>query len=314
MIMNYVGFDIGKKSIRFIQDHEIVFDEYACLAFNNQNKVIAIGKEALDLIGERRVVYYRSFDELFTYLDTVLEKFHVFRLFHKTGIAFTTPSNFTEEDNKKIYNYFYHRGASKVVYEPENWCAALGSHLQITLPVSACLLHIGYSHSSLTLFYENKIKKEMIYSLGSVHIDSQIKNWIQNTYHFQISDSACEDIKTKIGQCLTVNHPKSIRIPGTDFVSQQMKYLELNENHIVPIIQTLIYDWSKWIYEFLSSLDLKEQEEIYNRGILCSGPTSLIPNLCTCFQQQLGIPFSLSFHANQSTSIGLIEIINQIDK
>ncbi len=312
--MNYVGFDIGKKSIRFIQNNEIQAEETVCLAYNAQNKIIASGNKALSFYGTRRLKFDLTLKELFILMDTMMERFHVFRLFQKTSIIFTLPSTYSDQEIDKIKTYFYHRGANQVIYETENLCAALGSHLNITADCSACLFHIGYSQSTLTLFRSNQILKEEHLNYGSQHINLQIKNWIQSTYHFQVSDQAIEEIKTKIGQCQKVAVPRKIRIPGTDFTSQQLKYLELNENQMVALLQPFIYLWSKWIYTFLSELNQFQQEEILHRGITACGPTLKIDHLLDSLQEQLSLPFYLALNASECTAEGLAIRIEQEQK
>lgn len=312
--MNYVGFDIGKKSIRFIQNNKILAEETVCLAYNAQNKIIATGNKALSFYGTRRLKFDLTLKELFILLDTLMENFHVFRLFQKTCVFFTLPSTYSKEEIEKIQTYFYHRGATQVIHKAESLCAALGSHLNIASNCSACLFHVGYSQSTLTLFYANQVIKEEHLNYGAHHINLQIKNWIQSTYHFQVSDQAIEEIKTKIGQCQTVAIPRKIRIPGTDFTSQQLKYLELNENQMVALLQPFIYLWSKWIYTFLSELTLIQQEEILHRGIVACGPTLKIAHLLDSLQNQLSLPFYLAFHANECTAQGLSLLIEQEQK
>ncbi len=312
--MDYIGFDIGKKTVRFIKNNKLQTDEYVCLAYNAQNKVIAIGNEALSLYGTRRLKFDLQLKELFILLDAILEKFHVFHLFRKVCVIFTLPSTYSEAEIDKIKTYFYHRGASQVFYEAENLCAALGSHLNIYAPCCACLLHIGYQQASLNLFHSGKVLKEAHISYGAHHINLQIKGWIQSKYHFQVSDQAIEEIKTKIGQCQYVSNPRKIRVPGTDFTSQQLKYLELNENQMVDLLQPFIYLWAKWIYAFLSDLNLNQQEEILERGIVCCGPTMKIDHLLDSLQAQLSLPFSLALNASECTSMGLSLLIEEKEK
>lgn len=311
--MRTYALDIGKNTITLMHHQEVLFQQPALLAYDSAKKVLAIGQEAATLLGTRSVHPYKNTDELFQYLSILFEREHVFRLFQKVTIYYTCSPSFRDAEIEAIETFCIYQGANQVFYKPENLCAALGAQLQIDTSIPATLLHIGHSCATITIFENQEIVASSTNAMGGEQIETQIKKWILNTFHFQVSDKACQDIFIEIGQTQYTLQPKSIRVPGVDIVSQQLKYLELNENQMAEMLAPVLYTWSEWLYNFLNTLDYASQKAILQRGIVCSGSAAKLKNLCASLHSQLSIPFNLAIDPSHCVTKGLMQI-SEIEK
>lgn len=312
--MNYYGLDIGTARIRFFDSEEILFDQPALIAYDSDNDPIAIGDKAHALKGSGNVRPLDTLEALFLYCNQIFDDYHIFGIFKKTTVLFSCPVTFSDTEKEEIKTYLLKQGAMHAVSDIEIWYAALGSQINIDSDLSSCILHIGHDNTSIGVFSKNQIDDSAQNPIAGRQLEQQIRRWILEQCHLQISDHVLSDMKLLIGQCVPQPFPQSFPVQGFDTRTQKSRSMQFDENQFVQAVSGVLYQWSNWIYQFLSTLSPITQQQIAMRGIICCGGTFLLRNLEPALQNQLNIPFYICPKPDQTVIRGMQVILTRMEE
>ncbi|MBB5182001.1 rod shape-determining protein [Catenisphaera adipataccumulans] len=308
--MKYYAFDFGTTHIRLFNESEVLFDEPSLAALNDKGSIIAIGKEARQQRGNRRVVNVtrqKNADLLCQYIDELCRRYRLFRLLTKTGILFTG-GRFTEE----LRRHFREIGAADVLYEKQLWVAALGTQISLNNGYT-CLLHIGAAATAIGVFADNQLLHDDTNSYSGLHIDQMIRTWIRRNYSLNITDEMADTIIKTIGQTMAQPQPARMYVQGFDRTTQQIRTFFMDENQFASIIDPILNEWARWIYSFIVHLPSLQEQEITVKGIVCCGGVLRYKNLTRSFQERLHIPFYTVKNPEQSVPAGLMHILQTLE-
>ncbi len=139
-----MGIDLGTNYIRLCtQEDGLLYNEPCMVALDKQNHVLGIGEDAKDLIGSmdpdiKVISPLRespiNFDALDILLEQLLYEHKAFKMFQKTTLLVSYPTNFSEESCEILKEHLEELGAYRVYFEQEIWIAAIGAKLDLFLP------------------------------------------------------------------------------------------------------------------------------------------------------------------------------------
>lgn len=317
-----IGIDLGCDNIRLCtQEDGLVFDEACMIALDNKNHVLAIGNDALEMkdrLDESiRVIAPLAADNIDFYslhllLDQLCYDFHAFRMFKKTTLLFSYPTNLSTDNCEKLKEYLLELGASRVYFDQEIWIAAIGAKLDLFLPVASCVMNIGSSNCDIALFQSGSMQKKAECKISGRQVNLLISKWLRQTFAISTNDSTVEAIKCQIGQTIHQDNPKTMIIQGIDINSQQPKHIELNENMIVDVLSPLCQQWTNWILNFLGTLTKEQQEDVYMRGIVACGGTMLLSGLEKSLKKALPCPLYVTDDPLNTVSQGLEILLSKM--
>lgn len=318
-----VGIDLGCDHLRLVtQEEGLVFDEPCIIALDKKGHTIAIGNEAREMkemMDENiRIISPLAspqidFEALHALLEQLCYDYHVFRMFKKTILLFSYPTNFTNEQCKELKEHLLELGASRVYFDQEIWIAAIGAKLDLFLPVASCVMNIGSSNCDIALFASGSMVTKAESKISGIQVSKLIAKWIRHTYGVNISDDTVEMIKCGIGQTIIQDNPKTMIIQGIDVHSGQMRSIELNENQLVDVLYPLCQQWASWIISFLDTLTIEEKEDVYMRGIIACGGTMLLKGLEKNLKQLLPCPIYITDDPLNTVSQGLEILLSRMD-
>ncbi len=314
--MKYIGFQIDINTFRVIDHEELIFDEPCAIAYDANKKVLAIGHDAIHYIGQTRVVYpLKQHDvQAFTlFLDCFLEDYTLFHFFTKTTIIASYPSFFSSEDLEMIQTHLILKGASKVVFEHEDWLACKGTRVPLHTSIPTCFFFLTAEECQLHIYQENERRFQSKNDFGMNQLILYVRRWIRNQMRLEVSDQSIDALLTEIGYASTPNEPHSYALHGFDIKTQQMNVVTLTPNQIVHVLNPIIVQWTNWIYQFLMNLDPKYTNQISSQGILCCGDFVTVQNIHTALSQQLQIPFYIAKDPQYTILTALKDIIRNME-
>ena len=318
-----VGIDLGCDHIRLItQEEGLIFDEPCMIAFDNKGHTIAIGNEAKELkeimdnnirVVSPLLTNYIDFEALHALIDQLCYDYHVFRMFKKTILLFSYPTNLSNEQCEELKKHLLEFGASRVYFDQEIWIAAIGAKLDLFLPVASCVMNIGSSNCDIALFSSGTMKKKAECKISGIHINLQIKRWLLQQYGLNVSDDTIENIKCSIGQTIKQEHPKSMIVQGIDHLTHQLRSIDINENQLVDVLYPLCQQWAHWIINFIDSLNPEQKEDVYMRGIVACGGTMLLNGLERNLKNLLPCPLYMTDDPLNTVAQGLEILLSKMD-
>lgn len=319
----YAGIDIGADRIRLIdKDKGIVFDEPCAVALDKRGNTVAIGEEALEMKdlsdAELQVILPLQQEEMdFDALEALLEELcyenRVIRLFSKPTFLVSYPSYFDEEDVEQLKDHLISLGARDVYAEEQVWIAAIGAGLNLNLPASSVVLHVGHNNCDIALFSRGRMQNRQSGTLTGKGVSDMIAWYLRTANQIEVSDAAIETIKKQIGTTRMKAKPASMEVKGIDTVSHTMKKAVIDSNQIASILAPLVREWSAWIGGFLGSLPMDVQKEVMMRGIVCCGGAMQLDGLSDSIQKLVGAPFFVTDDPAGTVAAGLMILMNRME-
>lgn len=318
-----VGIDLGCDHIRLVTYEEgLVFDEPCLIAFDDKGHVLAIGNDAKQLQDtmDDTIQFVQplsttqiDFDALHALIDQLCYDYHVFKLFKKTILLFSYPTNLTSSQCHELKKHLLDFGAQRVYFKEEIWIAAIGAKLDLFLPVASCVLNIGSSNCDIATFYNGTIQSKSQCKISGRQVNQLIAKWLKQTYFLQVSQDTLEMIKCGLGQTIHQENPKTMTVRGIDLKTQERKTIEINENQLVDLLYPLVEQWTLWILHFLESLESEEREDILSRGIIACGGTMLLKGFEQNLKKLLPCPIYTTDDPLNTVSQGLEILLSRMD-
>ena len=292
-----IGIDLGSNSIRLISEETILFDEPCMIALDKKNHVLAIGNEAAELkIHKDQSIQIISpltstqinFEALDLLLEQICFEFKVFKTFQKTILLLSYPTTLPKEYCDILKQHLLDLGAYRVYFEKEIWFSAIGAGLNLTLPITHCMMNIGSSNCDIASFANGTIQNASQLPLSGNHILLAIKKWLKSEKEINISFSVLDTIQRKVGNVVFQSHPESIEIQGTDSITNEVKTTTISENDLIPLLEPYTEQWAQWIIDFIHSLNKEQQEDIEKQGIVACGGTIKLHGLANELTKRTG--------------------------
>lgn len=311
--MTVLGIDISTDHIRLTEKETVLFDEPGFLAYDSMNQANAIGWQALDQIGQSRVVSLTNKKTISDYLEFLFQEKSVFKLFRRTDVFICFPTSYSQQTCEEICQFVVKQGAREVIYDQSVWCTALASNLPIHFPSAQCLCIINKKEATIAVLANGTIRCQNNCTVTGQHIEERLRSWIQQTYKIQITHQTLDSILEQIGQVNEQNSPLRMQIHGIETKTQRMQTVLLDENQVAGALSGISYEWANWIYSFLNTLDPATQQQIAQAGITCCGQTMTLNGLGSFLQSQLHIPFQLLQPADRLSLFGVQMILKQME-
>lgn len=320
--MVIAGIDIGAHSLRLVLPHEgLVFEEPALGAFNDKNEILAIGHKALELKGKNEKIKVLApihdgtvdLPVLEAILDELCYEFRLFRMFQKTILLVSYPTVLSDDMIDRLKDAFMALGANAIYFDQEIWISAIGSGLDLFLPVSSCVLNVGFSNCDIALFHQGSMEARWSSRLHNGEKAAElVSRWLERKENMEVSPSTIDLLVQKMGTVKLTRQPEAIKIRGIDLNSQALRELVINENDMAAILAPLARELGQWVSQFLESLDEQHRNDIKDRGIIASGGTMKIKGLAETLQTLADCPVYVTDEPDHTAAKGLEALMSTL--
>lgn len=316
------GFDLGANHIRLISDEKgLIFDQACMVALDKKNRVLAIGSEAREMRGiddSIRVIAPLANKEIdFKALNLLMEQlcyeFNVLRVFQKTELIVSYPTSFTNQQCEDLKQNLLDLGAHRVYMDQEIWMAAIGANLDLFLPLTCCVLNIGYSNCDIAIFSSGKMQKKSSCPISGKSINTLIGKYIRQQYGLVISEHMKEKINKTLATTMKESNPKQMHVQGMDVHLHQIKVVVINSTQLLDLVLSIASQWAHWISQFLNECTPLQREDILTRGIICCGGVMKLPGLTGTLKRMLSCPFYVTDDPDQTVSQGIYILLSRME-
>lgn len=319
------GIDLGAHSLRLIVDGEgVVFDESSVVAFNEKGDVLAIGEQAYDLRSSRdrtirlvRPIRDQGVDTkaLEAMLSELCYEFRLFRLFQKTTLLLSYSSAFSEEDILHLKQTLLDLGASQIYFDPEIWMAAVGSGLDLFLPVSSCVLSVGFSNCDIAIFRQG----QRIYHASNPSLNGRRASELAAKYllrhHDLIPDEQTLDLLIQsIGAVRLSSKDQYVRIKGRLRDTEKQIEIPVSQNEMAAVLAPFARELGLWVSSFVRGLPENIQLDLSERGIVASGGTMKMLGLADQIGALAGCPVYCTDEPDRTVSRGMEALLETIGR
>lgn len=305
MIIKRVGIDLGTANVLvFVPKKGIVVNEPSVIAVSEDNRVLAVGEEAKEMVGKTPetitavspmkdgvIADYRYTEAMIRYfVNKVLGGVRIFR----PEVMVSVPAGATSTEKRAVIDATVQAGAKAAYIIPEPIAAAIGAEIPIDTPAGNLIIDIGGGTTEVAIISLGGIVAWNSVRVAGNKIDQAIADYIRKKYSLAIGDRTAEEIKIEIGTALPLKEEKTIEIRGRDMIAGLPKTITISSNEIVEAIKN---ELDKIILAVKSVLERTPPElaaDVIDRGMIMSGGGALLRNLDKLLTQATGVPTYLT--------------------
>lgn len=289
-----IAIDLGTANTLIIYNDRVIVDEPSIVAFDkNTNKVIAIGKQAMQMEG-------KTHDNIRTVRplkDGVIADFsaaeHMLRgmikmvnennrwFFSSLRIVICIPSGITEVEKRAVRDSTEIAGAKEtyLIYEP--MAAAVGIGIDVEEANGNMIIDVGGGTTEIAVIALSGIVSDQSIRVAGNNFDSDIIQYIRRQHNMMIGQRTAEQIKIAIGAALPelADPPADFAINGRDLLTGLPKQITVSYTEIAHCLDKSISKIEEAILKALEITPPELSADIYRTGIYLTGGGAMLRGL-----------------------------------
>jgi len=300
-IAKRIAIDLGTaNTLVFVPKRGIVVNEPSVVAIDENNKIVAIGAEAYEMLGRTpdMITASRPLRDgvIADYRVTSAMIRHYIRLvsggwrLSKPDVMVCVPAGATSTERRAVIDATLAAGARAAYIIREPVAAAIGAGIPIAAAAGNMVVDIGGGTTEIAILSLGGVVAQHSIRVGGNRLDTAIAEYIRRTYGLAIGDITSEDIKKKIGTALILTRDKTMEIRGRDTIAGLPKTITIHANEICTAIADELEKIIQAIRVVLEQTPPELSSDIIDRGMVLTGGGALLQNLDKMLTQVTGVP------------------------
>lgn len=302
-----LGIDIGtSNTLVYVKDKGIVINEPSVVAINTRNdQIIAVGNDAKQMMGKTPPHIIASqplvdgvvsdFEIAEKMLKYFIDKVHheTFSVMPRPRVIIAIPLDVTEVERKAAEDAVLNAGAREVYLVEEPMAAAIGARIPIEDSTGNMIIDIGGGTTAIAVISLGGIVSFRSIRLGGDELNKNIINYIRDHFNILLGEKTAEDAKILIGAADESCEVLEAKVRGRDLITGLPKEVVVNSNHVREAITRSINTIIDSIKLVIEATPPELVADIYERGIVLSGGTSLLRGIDKRISEEISIPVKI---------------------
>jgi rod shape-determining protein MreB len=301
MLARRIGIDLGTANVLvYVPKRGIVINEPSVVAVSEDNRVLAVGNEAKEMVGRTpdTITAYRPLrDGVIADFRVTEAMIHYFinkvsgniRLF-RPEVMVSVPAGVTSTEKRAVIDATKAAGAKDVYIIPEPVAAAIGADIPIDSAAGNLVVDIGGGTTEVAIISLGGIVAATSVRVGGNRLDQSVADYIRKKYGLAIGDQTAEEIKMKIGSALPAEKEKTMEIRGRDMIAGLPKTITISSNEVTEAMQNEIDKIILAVRNVLEQTPPELSSDVIDRGMVMTGGGSLLRNLDKMLTKATGVP------------------------
>ncbi len=300
--LNKIGIDLGTaNTLVFVPGRGIIINEPSVVAVSiEDNKVLAVGNEARDMLGrtpeaivaskplkDGAIANYRETEAMIRYfVNKISPKLRLVR----PDVLISIPAGITSTERRAVIEAAIKAGAKNAYVVKEPVLAAIGAGIPINEATGNMIIDIGGGTSEVAVISLGGIVAANSARVGGNKIDNAIAQYIKRRHGLSIGDRTAEEIKIAVGSAVPQVKEKYIEVKGRDLMGGLPRNVRIASNEISEAIQDELREVTNTIKKVLQETPPELSADIMDKGMVLSGGGALLRNLDKLITEIIGVP------------------------
>jgi rod shape-determining protein MreB len=325
MFTRQVGIDLGTtNTVVLTPGKGFVVNEPTIVALSlPENKVLAVGKEAKEMIGRTPgdIVAYRPLKDgvvadyyvtkaMLTYfIRKAAGSFNIFR----PDVVVSVPAGITPTERRAVVHAAREAGAKNAYVVREPLLAALGAGIPINSSSGNMIVNIGGGTSEVAVISLGSIVCSSSLRIAGNKFDHAIIEYVKRRYSLAIGEQTAEAVKIAAGSALPLKAKIEHEIRGRDLISGLPKDILLSSNEIAEALNPLLLEIAASVQSVFNETPPELVADIMEKGIIVSGGGANLRNIDEFFNRILGVEAYIAEDALLCVAKGSGKILDHLN-
>lgn len=327
---NDIAIDLGTaNTLVYVRGHGIVLDEPSVVAVQKnyrggQNRVLAVGKEAKDMLGRTPagIVAIRPIkDGVIADFEVTQSMLRYFiqkavgdrKSFIRPRIIICVPYGITQVEKRAVKEAAQSAGAREVYLVEEPMAAAIGAGLPITEPSGNMVIDIGGGTTGVAVISLGGIVYCKSIKVAGDKFDEAIVNYVRRQFNLLIGERTAENIKVHIGNAYPFDEERVLEIKGRDLVAGAPKTIEITSSQVNDALMDPLSEIIDAVRTALEKTPPELASDIVDNGIVLTGGGAMLANLDILIREKTGLPVTIAESPLNCVVMGSGRILDELD-
>lgn len=303
-----IGIDLGTTSILvFVPGKGVVLNEPSVVAVSDDNKVLAVGTLAKEMIGRTpdSIRAYRPLRDgvIADYRVTEIMLGHFIRQalgkwsFLRPEVLISVPAGVSSTEKRAVVEAAIKAGAKNAYVVKEPILSAIGAGVPIYEPQGNMIVDCGGGTIDVAVISLGGIVASNSVKCAGNRIDAAIIDYVKKNRNLSIGEKTAEDVKIKIGSALPLQEELTMEVKGIDSLTGLPRVTEISTNEIVQAIGKELREMIKAIKDVFQDTPPELASDIMDTGIIMTGGTSQLRNFPELIRRRTGVKAKLADQA-----------------
>src|SRR5438552_5396288 len=212
-----IGIDLGTANVLvYVRGKGIVIREPSVVAVGDDNRIVAVGEEAREMIGRTpgniRAIRPMKDGVIADYVITeAMLRYFIAKAtgagrlsFSRPEVMISVPAGVTSVEKRAVRDAALKAGARDAYLIEEPLAAAIGANVPISGPSGNMIVDIGGGTTEIAVMALGGIVVADSLRVGGTKFDEALANYIRRKYNLMIGERTPEELKIAIGSALSL--------------------------------------------------------------------------------------------------------------
>ena len=244
-----IGIDLGTANVLvYVKGKGIVITEPSVVAVSDDNRIVAVGEEAREMIGRTPgnihairpmkdgvIADYVITEAMLRHFISKATKGHFG--FSRPEVMISVPAGVTSVEKRAVRDAALTAGATEADLIEEPLAAAIGATVPISGPSGNMVIDIGGGTSEIAVIALGGIVVSTSLRVGGTKFDEHIASYIRKKYNLMIGERTAEEVKIQIGTALPLERELSMEVRGRDLIAGLPRTIPITSSEVMEAIE-----------------------------------------------------------------------------
>lgn len=291
LVTDDLGIDLGTSRTRVCaRGRGVVVNEPTLLAFDLPSReVVAVGLEALELEGraseEIQIISplqdgaVADSNLAGKLLEFYVRKARDGRSKISRRVLIAVPSDATDIEHYALRYAAQEAGVNSLHFVNKGYVATIGAGVPLDDQHASLLVDIGAGTTTVSAMVHNHLIFSRTFRTGGNDFDESIIEMIKQNHGILVGPRTAERVKIELGCALALDQETTTNVRGRSVASGTPALAFVNSIEVHEAIEAAVRRIVRHVQDSLESLPPEASGDIYDRGLILAGGTSLLAGI-----------------------------------